>query len=182
MNEDSYAAKVSNEKNIPFIGGEFSEIEIKKAFKADPDFNLHDLLAFRLIQGIATFNNEQPQWTLTRAMDEVYSYVDPKNELKKNEIINEKELLNWFKQSSGKEFNYKELTTYDVSPQCQATATKIQKINCKINKLRNTHLVNLIWTNLKKHNSVLVVYGAGHQVQLDQVLKSFLPDTRYLER
>lgn len=181
MNEASYSAKISHENNIPFIGGEFPENQIKKEFENDAIFTSRDLLAFRLIQGMATFNQVQPNLTLTEAMNQVYSYVDPKNELKGTDVINEEELTKWFKESSGKIFNYKELTTNDVAPQCQPIATKIQKINCKINRLRNTHLANLISNSLNQHNNVLIIYGAGHQVQLDDVLKSFLPDTHYLE-
>jgi hypothetical protein len=182
MNEASYAAKISNENNISFIGGEFSENQIKKEFENDSTFTSRDLLEFRLIQGIATFNQEQPNLSLTEAMNQVYSYIDPKNELKGADVINEKELSKWVKESSGRDFNYKELTTNDVSPQCQPTATKIQKINCKINRLRNTHLATLISNSLNQNNIVLIIYGAGHQVQLEHVLQSFLPDTRYLEK
>ncbi len=181
MNEASYSAKISSENNIPFIGGEISEKKIKKSFESDNAFTPRDLLAFRLIQGMVTFNQSQPNLSLTEAMNEVYSYVDPKNELKGNEVINEVELTNWFKDFSGKDFNYKELTTNDVAPKCQDTATKIQKINCKINRLRNAHLANLISYSLSNYNTVLIIYGAGHQVQLDHVLQSFLPTTRYLD-
>lgn len=181
MNEGSYAAKISSAMKIPFIGGEISESAIKESFQSDPYFTSRDLLAFKLIQGFATFNHEQPNLTLTEAMNEVYSYIDSKNELKGDDVINEKELSKWFKASSGKDFNYHELTTNDVAPKCDISSTKIQQINCKINKLRNTHIVNLISAELKKYKSILIVYGAGHQVQQDDVLKSFLSETRYLE-
>lgn len=174
MNEGSYGVSLLNLGKSHFMGGEISNLEVKEFFKDSSTFTSRDLVCFLLLRGIAGINQRERNISLTQAMNKIYSYIEESYQLKKDEIVHEKEFKEWVLKSTKKEFNLSTISTMDVAPLCHLEATVAQKINCEINKLRNAHLVNLIHQCFLKHEKVLVVYGAGHLVQIEESLKSFL--------
>ncbi len=179
MNEASYAAKLAMEQGALFMGGEVTSKEIKEYFKYESKYNLKDLVGFLLLRSMAAFNESRPELSVAQAIERVYSYIPQDYGLLESELIGEKEFLSWAKGALGKPFSYASLSTDDVAPICEESALKSQKINCEINKIRNTHLVSVIHESLRTYNKVLVVYGAGHLVQVDDALSSFVISDYY---
>lgn len=174
MTEGSYAAKLAMEQGALFMGGEITSKEIKEYFKYESHYNLKDLVGFLLLRSMAAFNQSRPELSLAQAMERVYSYIPQDYGLEKTELLKETEFLSWAKETLGKPFSYAELEADDIAPICDKSALKSQKINCEINKIRNAHLVSVIHDSLRTYNKVLVVYGAGHLVQVDDALSSFV--------
>ncbi len=179
MTEGSFAAKLAMEQGALFMGGEVTSREIKEHFKYDSVYNLKDLVGFLLLRSMAAFNESKPDLSLGEAMQRVYSYITLDYGFNEKELLSEGEFLEWANTALGHKFSYKDLSTDDVAPYCEADAIKSQLINCEVNKLRNSHLVSVVHEALRTYSKVLVVYGAGHLTQVDDALSSFVTSDYY---
>jgi hypothetical protein len=123
---------------------------------------------------MASFNRSNPELSLTQALNRCYSHLEKEYALSRIDIVHEKEFMALSEKLLGKKFDYKNLSTMDVAPVCDPFATRAQQINCHINKIRNQHLVSIIHQSFTKNDNILVVYGAGHLVQIDLSIRSFM--------
>lgn len=165
--------KLALDKNIDYIGGEADSLEIKEKMVSSHS-SLKDFVTFLILRSIASFNRNNPKLTLTQSLNKSYSHLESEYKLSRGELVHEDEFLEVAKNLLGKKFDLNELSTFDVAPICDDSATQAQKINCQINKIRNTHLVSLIHELSQKYKNILVVYGAGHLVQIDPSIRSFM--------
>lgn len=79
----------------------------------------------------------------------------------------------WFTQKTGLPFNLNLIDPKEISPGQPTKFPYFQSLSVEITRARNAHLLRLIAQELNQLNRVLVVYGAGHHVELKRALNTW---------
>jgi len=69
----------------------------------------------------------------------------------------------WFKREYPERKNWVDVSSVDTAPENKNGATFAQRLSYDIDRTREPHIVQTITDMLNLHDSVLVVYGAGHR-------------------
>ncbi|HAR44097.1 MAG TPA: hypothetical protein DCS07_15935 [Bdellovibrionales bacterium] len=167
MGEPGYAAILADSYKIPFFGGEPPEQEIKyEALKGG--LSGDDLVGFYFVRQV-------PQWfrekKLPKASPDVlyrgFSQLTCLDfNIPKDKCLSFDSFKGWYSTANNKDF----LTGFESEEAAPIRdgKYKTQRIAAQLGRIRDRSILNAIITVLKKHKSVLVVYGGGHfATQLD---------------
>jgi hypothetical protein len=85
----------------------------------------------------------------------------------------EEEFRQWYQCRYGKEYDKKKIER-------EEDRTFVEALVKAHGKIRDANIVGTIATLLEKYDRVLVVYGAGHRMQLDRALEDMLGKPEFL--
>lgn len=174
-NQNLYAAYIATKNNVDFLGAELSESEQVKLLSKE-GFAFDDIIFYMLMQQLPYFfrdgDFDRHKQKFTKA-----TYESMCNDFLQRTIagwINKKvnvtyhDFLVWWGKNFAKPLDLqKEFSNFEngfalVEPSNKNDAYITQKIAYYFNKNRQNHLLDLIKSEIKTHNKVVVVFGATH--------------------
>lgn len=159
------------EKNIPFEGGEPSDLQILESAKLQ-GLTSEDIVYFYLLR-ISIQWKRQKKINEANAKKMLSDFTPVLEKNFKNKVsINYDGFLNWYSKNSQKSFKIKDLKNNDVAP--ISNGTFFQQISHKEGITREKNLLSRVANALNKHNRVLIVYGGGHFVISKLVIEDML--------
>ena len=170
--EGGYAMKWALEKGIPFIGGEPSNGQLLQRI-LEEGYTTRDLQGFEILRtiaggpGIITDGPPSIQ-DILRSWKDNYHIQD-----ESLVMTTEEEFHQWYEYRYGKKYIRKKIGREENSPFADALVKAHGKI-------RDANIVGTIATMLAKYDKVLVIYGAGHRMQLDRVLQDMLGKPEFI--
>jgi len=182
--EPVYALLLAHKNNIPFVGGEPTDIEIFSAMEKE-GYSLKDMMAFYLLRAIPR------AWIEKRPMSEegyfqlfVDEYLGKFFEhVPEHERLTLAEFEEWYATHRDKRSNpdYLAVQMGDMAPWDTPTASYFQTLNYRLGMVREEHLDTLIGESMTNYDRVLVVYGDGHFVQSRAVFEKMLGPVRNIQ-
>jgi hypothetical protein len=153
---------IAKAHNIPIVGGEPTiEEQMTSPFLLKKGYTPNDIRNVQILQRIIyrrdKLNVSDPEIFFEYAM-KLYAVKESKQDFKTH-------FLSWYKNKSGKNFEYLKITKEESAVNCSLDDTFMQKVACDFNINRDRFLVEKINLLLGKYNRVMVVYGTGHFVQ-----------------
>lgn len=172
--ESSYAATLASQKNIPFVAGEPTDHFILGELRKK-GFGTSDLMGFYIVRYIPQWRRQGVlrQGSLERRIERVGSWI-LKEKFESHETFSWDGFAKWYLEKLKTPFDSGEISTESVSPRVDKTPTFLNRIAHEVGMVREQHLVTVIESSFKKHDRVLVIYGAGHLVKQRAVLKDML--------
>jgi hypothetical protein len=170
--EGGYAMKWALENGIPFIGGEPSNEQLLQQLLEEGS-TTRDLQGFETLRTIAggpgVITDGQPSTQeLLRSWKDNYHI--------QNESLvmaTEEEFHQWYEYRYEKKYDRKTIGRGGES----AFGDAFIKAHGKI---RDANIVETIAAMLAKYDRVLIIYGAGHRMQLDRALQDMLGKPEFL--
>ncbi len=170
--ESGYAMKLAVERGIPFIGGEPSNRQMLNQI-LEAGYTAKDLQGFEALRtitggpGIVT-DGKITLGGLLSSFIQNYGIAD-----RSLTMTTEEEFYQWYKQRYGREYDEKKSGSEEES----TFSDSFFKAHVKI---RDANIVGTIATALTEYDRVLVVYGAGHRMELERVLQDMLGKPKLL--
>ncbi|MFC1680046.1 hypothetical protein ACFL2T_07550 [Elusimicrobiota bacterium] len=169
--EPCFATKLAVAYGIPFMGGEPTPVELKDGM-AESRFSLKDFQGFYIIRTL-TARPKQPDFSA--AFAKVVSEFRQEFRIEDGSgLFSEPGFLDWYRKKNGKEFDYASIAQHEVFPRSGRKALHSQKVSMATSMFRNRHLAAVIAAMLDSYGRVLIVYGAGHHIELKRVLDGML--------
>ncbi len=173
--EAAWSASLAMARGIPFVGGEPAPGRILEGMESSP-YGLQDLLGYFLVRQI-------PQWKRTRQdqdqdftelFEQMMSQMQQAYEFDDSERFDVDEFRRWYERSNGRPFAYEQITTQEAAPLEGPDVLTTNRISVCEDRIRNTHIADVIADMLNRFDRVLIVYGAGHHVQQAAVLREMV--------
>lgn len=173
IGEPGFTASIALAQDVPFIGGEPTDQEIRDGVVSGA-IEPRDLLYYFVVRQI-------PQWKRTgedqeQSFEELFTRCVDRDrrtlDLHDVELADPATFAAWYEARNGRPFRYEEVTTQQSAPIEGGQFTN--EISLHIGAVREVHIVRLIADLLERHDRVLVVYGSGHHVQQEKVLEKML--------
>ena len=167
LSESAYATILADQYQIPFIPGEPSHDRVISQIKSQ-GFTEKDYLGWQLSMVIKTGQIKTPS-----EVDTVSLVLQ--KELGQN--MDNFDYYRWYSKTMGHEFTFDRLAEINVAPSDRKDTNIFQKITYATDRVRDPHILEVIYDQLTKHDKVLVVYGAAHETKQQPVLEQML-DTK----
>lgn len=109
-----------------------------------------------------------------RKSDEILGYVAESLSIPTKERLSYNEYQEWFSRHYPDRKGFLDVSTNDAAPDISSSATFAQKLCYEISRVREPHIVETITQVLNRHETTLVVYGAGHRESHLPVFKKMM--------
>lgn len=170
--EPFYAVNLALRNRVPFIGAEPSDRQMLEAILAG-GFTAKDLEGFETLRSLVggpgeirssepTFNNEKE------------SFKDKYAIARESELFaDEAEFRAWLGKNYGED-GKGDLTRHQGKRFVGAEGGFGHRLDDLVSTTRDAHIAKVIADMLNAHDKVLIVYGAGHRMELAAVLEKML--------
>ena len=169
--EPLYAALLSDEKGIPFIGGEPSPSVTTEVLRTVTDDDT-DILGYLVVRHLGQVRREQPRAELDNRVKRLLPRMIEQFELET--AMNLDQFKSWYEKTTGNPFIAANLDPDDVSPLAVEDPALLKRMGITVMLARERHLISLEARLLAEHRRVLVIYGSGHLVYENEILKDML--------
>lgn len=171
--EAYHAAGLARRKKILVRGGELSPVaQLNAVLNLHEGFTLKDYEGFYLVRTIADPGRKGPPFGALFA--KVISEFEQEFEIRdKGDLFREGEFLGWYRTNNGKVFDYEALRP-DEAYRRKESRLLTRRVADAAGRVRNRRLSQRIAEGLNTYDCVLVVYGAGHHVELGRLLGDLL--------
>ena len=156
------AARLAFLNHIPVIGGEPSMAEsMTSPFLRHLGFERSDILNVQILQRIPYRRDVLAM----KSVEEFFDYALQLYKVPSSKKRFARDFLAWYKNKTGKTFDYGSVSKEETAVNCLPTDTFLQRTACAFNENRDRALVDHIQILVNKYRDVLVAYGTGHFVQ-----------------
>lgn len=175
--EAFYAAKLALDNDIPFIGGEPLNRDIREVILRN--FAIEDLAAFYCLRGItakpkATFETASATFSSVAAgFGQEFDYPCP--------FASFAQIQAWFKKCHGRDMAEKDLTPDLVMPRTGDEALVSQKVSAEVGRVRDIHLVQVIAQMVSEHKKVVLIYGGSHFATDHRSIEAMLGKPKFVK-
>jgi hypothetical protein len=171
--EGYYAINLALRNGARFIGGEPSDKQMLAAVLA-AGFSVKDFQGYETLHGMVGgpgyIGNFTPDFENLKAhFKRKYGVAD-----NAPLMLNEAEFRSWYAEKYGKEFKKEDLPGYQGRRFIGAEGGLDNRISDIQIKLRDANLAQVAADMLNANDKVLIVYGAGHRMELSVVLENML--------
>jgi len=168
--EPLYAALVAHDHGIPFIGGEPPPSVTTQALRNEG--NDEDALGFLVVRHLGQVRREEPEAELDQRVRQMLPRMRRRFSLKSNMTL--QDFKSWYKKTTSRDFRAVNIDPEEVAPLAMPNAGLLRRMGIAVMLARERHLITLEARLLREHRKVLVIYGSGHLVYEDAILKDML--------
>jgi len=169
--EPLFAALLADQKKIPFIGGEPSPSVTTEALRKVTDDDT-DILGYLVVRHLGQVRREQPGADLDNRVKRLLPWMIQQFELET--AMNLDQFKDWYERTTGKPFSAGNLRREDIAPIATEDPGLLKRMGITVMLAREKHLISLEARLLAEHRRVLVIYGSGHLVYENEILKDML--------
>ena len=169
--EPLYAALLADQKEIPFIGGEPSPSVTTEALRKVTDDDT-DILGYLVVRHLGQVRREQPGADLDNRVKRLLPRMIEQFELET--AMNLDQFKDWYERTAGRPFSAGNLRREDIAPIATEDPGLLKRMGITVMLAREKHLISLEARLLAEHKRVLVIYGSGHLVYENEILKDML--------
>ncbi len=169
--EPLFASLLADQKEIPFIGGEPSPSVTTEALRKVTDDDT-DILGYLVVRHLGQVRREQPGADLDNKVKRLLPRMIQQYELET--AMNLDQFKDWYEETTGNSFSAANLDPDDVSPIATEDPGLLKRMGITVMLAREKHLISLEARLLTEHKRVLVIYGSGHLVYENEILKDML--------
>ncbi|MFL2480889.1 MAG: nuclear transport factor 2 family protein [Verrucomicrobiales bacterium] len=169
--EPLYAALLADQKEIPFIGGEPSPSVTTEALRKVTDDDT-DILGYLVVRHLGQVRREQPGADLDNRVKRLLPRMIQQFELET--AMNLDQFKDWYERTAGRPFSAGNLRREDIAPIATEDPGLLKRMGITVMLAREKHLISLEARLLAEHKRVLVIYGSGHLVYENEILKDML--------
>ena len=178
--EPLFAALLSDEKEIPFIGGEPLPSVTTEALRKVTDDDT-DILGFLVVRHLGQVRREEPGAELDRRVRRLLPRMKDRFGLETEMGLDQ--FKAWYQKTTERPFSAANLDPDDIAPLAVEDPALLKRMGIAVMLAREKHLISLEARLLGEHKRVLVIYGSGHLVYENAVLKDMLgPPVRKASR
>ncbi len=168
--EPLYAALLAADHGIPFIGGEPPPSVTTQALLAEGSDE--DALGFLVVRHLGQVRREEPAAELDQKVRHILPRMRQRFAL--GTWMSLQGFKSWYKKTTGRDFCAANIDPEDVAPLKTQNAGLLRRMGIAVMLARERHLITLEARLLGEHRRVLVIYGSGHLVYEDAILKDML--------
>ncbi|MCP4849955.1 MAG: hypothetical protein GY899_18605 [Verrucomicrobiaceae bacterium] len=168
--EPLHAALLASEKGIPFIGGEPPPSVTAQALRAEG--SEEDALGFLIVRHLGQVRREEPEAELDQKVRSMLPRMKERFALKAEMGL--EGFKAWYLKTTGRAFRVANIDPEEVAPLATKDAGLLRRMGIAVMLARERHLISLEVRLLGEHRRVLVIYGSGHLVYEDAILKDML--------
>jgi len=170
--ETAFTIKQASSKNIPFIGGEPSELKIIESLK-ESGFNIFDYIYYTFTQQL--FQMKEGGFLGNEPIDKLFNnHLQEKLKyLTENRVPSFNNYIDWYKKHNLADFSVDNLLPEVCAPYVKGELLT-QRISSAICIFRDQFTVEVIEKSLSRYNNVLIVYGGSHWSTQKDVLLNYL--------
>lgn len=172
--EDTCAVAEALSANTPFSYAEPDDLMIKEKIKlmGYTEEEMAFLYALRFIPEIRRMNINDIDGIKNRLQKYLKNLSTKRLNLASDMTLDNFEKIH--KEKYNSPINYLEIDTNTTSPQIDQNPSWANILASKIGRIRNEFILKMIQDRLNQYHDVIVVYGAGHLVELRPALESML--------
>ncbi len=168
--EPLYAALLAHDHGIPFIGGEPPPSVTTQALRNEG--NDEDALGFLVVRHLGQVRREEPGTELDQRVRQLLPRMKRRFSLKSNMSL--QDFKPWYKKTTSRDFRAVNIDPEEVAPLAMPDAGLLRRMGIAVMLARERHLIKLQARLLGEYRKVLVIYGSGHLVYQDAILKDML--------
>jgi hypothetical protein len=169
--EPLFAALLADQKEIPFIGGEPSPSVTTEALRKVTDDDT-DILGYLVVRHLGQVRREQPGADLDNRVERLLPRMIEQFELET--AMNLDQFKEWYEEMTGNPFSAGNLRREEIAPIATEDPGLLKRMGITVMLAREKHLISLEARLLAEHKRVLVIYGSGHLVYENEILKDML--------
>ena len=169
--EPLYSALLSDEKEIPFIGGEPLPSVTTEALRKVTDDDT-DILGFLVVRHLGQVRREEPGAELDRRVRRLLPRMKDRFGLETEMGLDQ--FKAWYQKTTERPFSAANLEPDDIAPLAVEDPALLKRMGIAVMLAREKHLISLEARLLAEHKRVLVIYGSGHLVYENAGLKDML--------
>ena len=169
--EPLFAALLADQKEIPFIGGEPSPSVTTEALRKVTDDDT-DILGYLVVRHLGQVRREQPGADLDNRVKRLLPRMIEQFELET--AMNLDQFKDWYERTAGRAFSAENLRREDIAPIATEDPGLLKRMGITVMLAREKHLISLEARLLAEYKRVLVIYGSGHLVYENEILKDML--------
>lgn len=164
--EPQQTAVLAGQKGIPVWGGEPAPKELLAAV-LDAGYAVKDFELFYIVRTLLGGRRGERIPKIVEEFQQEFGITDL------GQLFDEAEFRRYYRAKNGKEFDAAKLEENETWP-AQGATLFTRKVAAATSTLRNVRIGGRIADALDKNDRVLVVYGAGHQVEMGKALEQML--------